>query len=677
LIPVLPLQRLPELFNVVLPYDYVLPSLWAAAGLAGLARRLSLAALAPLRAKLLRAALYESGDWSAAAQLDDAGAPLDALALLRQHRSGLALVDALLLLMPLLPESQAREALDDVLAGLRGAPWSDVEDRLATLAHTVPDACVMQALDALLGMGLPPESLGALAVRLRDAELAALLAGHDAACRAMPVLLEDAALHERQGAAALRGLLALGLGIGDIGEQACLWAACSLGLPAEATGLRARARQLMLQQARDRQLNWREAMAFQAPWLEPQDFDLAMAGESWERSGFIAQLAPMLGEEQLPALLAAFDRVGDASVDELLPLALRFAGHAALAPRLPAALAEKRWLNLRREKCWVAALDTGQRQAVAQLAWDDADHRRAAGLFALLLGAAPDSPQAAAWWERLLHHLDPPAQPEPAPGEAQTRPADDALRADCLALAAPSLAWADTEIAEVVHEMAVMLPEPRDRAVALFGVLGTPVYGDELRARVRDEAIAALDGITHPLRMAELLPSSTSALDDEQLQARLAALLEVALEPDLEVRLESSSARVDLLFELVGAPGGDQVLPVLVEVAMQEAARFAPDLAREFRDDLQAAVEAMLRQLTQLGEHKDDPSLPMLLRGVAALGAAEQRRLLVHGLAVCAFLPRRGLLLIVAELLRQGVPGDTAFVAALRADAEEVLGWNP
>ena len=672
LIALLPPQRLPELFDAVLPYHFVVP-LQAAAGLAALARRLPLEALAPLRDKLMRAALNQAGDGSAPQPPDEADAP----ALLRQQLSGLDLVDALLLMLPLLPAAQARDALEGVLAGLREAPPSVVEDRLLKLAHTVPDACVMHALGALLGMGMPPEPLGALAVRLPDTELVALLAGHDAACRAMPVLLDDAALHGRLGAEALRGLLALGLGIGDLGEQACLWAACSFSLPAEAAGLRAHARQLMLQHARNRQLNWREGMAHLAPWLQPQDFDLVVKGSSWEMRDSFEQLAPVLGEEQLPALLAAFDRAGDASPALLLPLALRFASHPALASRLPDAVAAEGALNGRRDRRLLAALDAGQRQAVAQLAWDHDDHRWAALLFALLLGTAAESPQTAAWWERLLHHLDPPPLPEPTPGGTQPGPADDELRADCLAWAAPSLAWAPIEFAEVASGMALALADPRARAIALFGLLRAPVYGDEVRAWLRGEAVAALDGVAHPLRMAELLSASTSALDDEQLQARQALLLEVALEPDLEARLESGSARLDLLFELVSAPGGERALPAFLDVAMRQAAQFAPDLAREFRDDLHAAVEALLRQLAQLGEHRDEPSLPMLLRGVAVLGAAEQWRLLVHGLAVCAFLPRRGLLLVLAELLRQGVPGDTAFVAALSADAEEVLGWYP
>lgn len=676
LIPVLPLRRLPDLFNVVLRYTFTL-ELRAADGLAELARRLPPAALAPLRTRLMRAALNESGHYAVAEKLDDADAPPDTLTLLRQHLSGLALVDALLLALPLLPAAEAREALDDVLGGLREASLSDAEDRMSGLAQTVPEALVMHALRALLDMGLPPEPLGALAVRLSDADLVALLDGHDAACRAMPALLDDAALHERLGAEALHGLLARGLGIGDLSEQACLWAACSLGLPAEAAALRGRARQLMLQQARNGGLNWREAITHLSPWLEPQDFDLAMAGGSWERLETIKQLAPVLGEDQLPVLLAAFDRVGNASVHELLPLAPRFAGHPVLAARLPAALAGQRWMSMRRQRSCVAALDAAQRQALAQLVWDDAEHRRAAALFALLLGVAPDAPQAAAWWERLLHHLDPPALPEPAPEKKQPLSADEELRADCLALAAPSLARVDIEIAEVAHEMAIMLAEPRARAVALLGMLGTPLYDDDLRSWVRGEAIAALDGVNHPIRMAELLPASTSALDDEQLQARQALLLEVALESDLEVRLESDSARLDLLFELVSAPGGARALPAFLDEAVREAAQLAPDLAREFRDDLHAAVEAMLHQVVQHGDRRDDVSLPVLLSGIAALGAAEQRRLLVHGLVVCAFLPRRGLLLVLAELLRQGVPGDTAFVAALRADAEEVLGWYP
>lgn len=676
LIPLLPLHRLPDLFDVVLPYHFVVPQ-EALAALADLARRLPLQALAPLRLKLVRMALSEAGLRHMADQLDAADAPFDVPALLRQHLSGLALADALLPLLPLLPESQARDALDDVLAVLRGATPSDAEERLDRLAYTVPDAQVMHVLSALLGMGLPPKPLGPLAMRLPDAELAALIAGHDAVCRAMPALLDDAALHARLGTEALRGLLTLGLGIADLGEQACLWAACSLSLPAEAAGLRARARRLMRQQAASRQLNWREAMVHLAPWLEPLDFDLAVSGPPWERMEGFRQLAPVLADEQLPLLLAAFDRTGTTAVDQLLPFAPRFASHPALAPRLPEAMAASGSLEAKSDKHLLGALDAEQREAVAQLAWDHRSHHWAAKLFALLLGTAPDAPQAAAWWERLLHHLDPPALPEPAPGETQPVPADEALRADCLALAAPSLGQVDIEIAEAAHDMAIALAEPRARATALFGMLAAPVYGDEVRAWVRGEALAALDGITHPVRAAELLSTGVAVLDDAELRDRQTALLQEALAPDLEARLDSRSARLDLLFELVTAPGGEQAFPVFVEVAMQEAAQFAPELAREFRDDLHIAVEAMMRQFMRLGEHRDDLSMPLLLRGVAALDATEQRRLLVHGLVVCAFLPRRGLLLIVAELLRQGVPGDTAFVAALRADAEEVLGWYP
>ncbi|MFG6463307.1 hypothetical protein ACG04Q_17170 [Roseateles sp. DXS20W] len=663
LIPLLPLQRLPELFGVVLPYHFTVPR-HAVAGLAALARRLPLAALVPLRDKVMRAALPDE------AQLEDAGAPLDAPALLRQHLSGLALVDALMPLLPLLPAPQAREALDDMLGSLREAPLSDVEDRLALLAHAIPDACVMHALSALLGMGLPPEPLGPLAVRLSDTELVALIAAHNAACRAMPVLLEDAALHERVGAEALRGLLALGLGIADLSEQACLWAAFSLSLPAEAAGLRAHAQQLMRQQAASRQQNWREAMVHLAPWLEPPDFDLAVSGPPWERMSGFSRLAPVMGDEQLPVLLAAFDRAGITAIEQLLPLAQRFAKHPALAHRLPEAILAEGLLDARRYQRLLGSLAIEQREAVALLAWDHGAHARAAMLFAALLATAPDSPQAGAWWERLLHHLDPPALSEPASGEKQPERADEALRADCLALAAPSLAWVDVEIAQTAHDMAIGLAEPRARAVALFGLLAAPVYGDELRAWVRDEAIAALDDIADPQRAAELLAAGAAALGDAQLRDRQAALLRAARASDRE-------DPQDLLFELVAAPGGEQAFPVFVEVAMQEVGTFAPELAREFRDDLRFAVEAMLRQFMRLDEHRDDLSIPLLLRGVAALEAAEQRRLLVHGLVVCAFLPRVGWLLIVAELLRQGVPGDTAFVAALRADAEEVLGWYP
>ena len=236
--------------------------------------------------------------------------------------------------------------------------------------------------------------------------------------------------------------------------------------------------------------------------------------------------------------------------------------------------------------------------------------------------------------------------------------------------AAPALAQATPEQLAPWLGLAQGI-EPADlRARALFALLDHASLAPAQRAPLLDAARQALDACSDPASAAPALTAGVRQLAPTDYRARSDALVAAA-------ELSAPSERLDMLMELAIHDAGDRAQAALRDAAFIAVGGLAPELAREFADDLRGLVDKLTRWAGEIGGPKAGGDLRALLAPVARLGPAARCELLVQGLTLCAFMPRMGLLQVLAEVICLGVLDEGETARGLHEGAVQVLAWYP
>lgn len=668
--------RLAEAAELALPYESVL-SPAAVPCLAALAQRIDAPRLELLRCRLLQIYFNSTSQWAAASQLGEAvgggSEPVTAIDRLLAEAPSAARLDGLILMLAIAPQQDAARLLAEVL---KDDELSGDGRRLEALCHGTPERLLGTLVDSVLAGRFLVVDWQPLLARLSPAAVARLLAvGQSAAATLLPVLAKMSELHAALDAAVLRQLVDSLMSIDDEDEQLYFDGGCARALPQRRDDLVAQAFDRLLQRGRRGAGLGDALLKTLAPQLAAAQVETLLAVDGLEISR-LESLAPFIDEAAFGVALRVLVSASESDRQRaLLALAPRFAHRPEIADDIPQAivgpLLQYDWRSP--DLAALQGLSGVQRAAVARLA-APLSGSQAAAVFALLVQQETDPAARADHLAGLCLALRPPTRPAPVDPEAPTPDfpvtVSDRDVAQHLERVAPALGDATPTLLRELLDRAIALGDASARARALFALLGGGSLDPPMAAQARDAAWAAWQAVASVREQARLLAFGAELLAPEDYRLRSAALVTAS------AAIEAPGERMDVLIELVRRAPDNALREAFRSSVVAAMGGLAPELAHEFVSDLMAVVDELAGWAGQTANADTDNELRTLFAWALQLPPAPRGQLLVHGLTLCAFMPRNGLLQVLAELGWLGAL-EPAFVASVYDSVHEVCAWYP
>ena len=693
LIDRLPQERLPDVIDMAFPYLYSV-ALSKPETLGKVARRLDPAA----RAEVLARQLAIFSNVQSISQGDPVPAPTagyaaggalpssPALVTVLSASSSKARLYTLILMLPFVSVEDAKTALKEIFRSMREDADPEIEasklqahqeECRQALLHVVPDVLVEDLCELLLSSDAQADTLLALLPRLSAQGVERVVADRRMSrSDELGRFVADTDAHRLLPAPAVRAVVDARMGIADGCDLVKFEAALLDDLPQERDDIYRSALDRFTDHLLHLGGSWEAALKALAPALTEVDVCTIVKAAPGRMVACLEALVGHLPEAALPIALSALAGLEPPDrAQGLLWLAQDFAERAEIADELAAAVTASMvhysWEALALQA--LRAMSPVQRSSVDECS-TPGDLDKNASLRALLFEAEPDPVRCRRYLDKLLEVMTPESV---VPGPTGTAPPLTGFAAaTCIEKSAARIRAASNEgWTAYAHRLlgvanAIDPSEPRARALIALILCGK-LDADDARDAQRS-ALQAVAATEDPAKRARLLAKGTKALPAPERNAQREALV------DSLASIETSSDRIGVLEPLLRHNPDDRVVRAFRIALIGEIGTFAPDLAREFKNDVEEVVGKVLDWVQTVGSEEDSVDLTLFVAQWQKLAPAERRPLLIQALTIGAFVERQGLLELLAAIVKPlSAVGGAPLLRDALASARDVKRWYP